>query len=111
MDLLIAPSGVAAFSGPSHRSSYRSAKSLHLTSTNSEGQEKLTISLEKPLGLILEEIDEAENRGVVVAEVNEDGSAFSCEEKDDLIGMVLTSVMGKSVTNLGFDGRCSSAIC
>ena len=61
------------------------------------------VSLDKPLGMILEEVEEGTAKGVTVTGLREDGSAISSDFKDQLVGLRLVSVMGKSVTNLMFD--------
>jgi hypothetical protein len=63
----------------------------------------LSVSLEKPLGLVLEEVEEGQPRGVFVLELGEDGSAAASEWKDQLVGLRLASVMGQNVQNLDFD--------
>ena len=68
----------------------------------------LTVSLEKPLGIILEEVEVGAAKGVYVASVKEEGSAFNSDVKDLMIGMALKSVMGTSVRDLTFDGRFCS---
>ena len=61
----------------------------------------LTLSLEKPLGMILEEVEEGAAKGVVVQEVGEGGSAFEYAEK--ITGLKVATVMGADVTALDFD--------
>jgi hypothetical protein len=63
----------------------------------------LVVSLDKPLGMILEEFEEGEAKGATVTGLQEDGSAFSSEFKDQLVGLRLVSVMGESVSDLMFD--------
>lgn len=62
----------------------------------------LSLALEKPLGLILEEADDGTG-GVVVTAVNEGGSAFDIPEKEQLIGSKIGSVMGLDVSASSFD--------
>lgn len=61
------------------------------------------VTLEKPLGLILEEVQEGEALGVKVTGIRDDGSASKSDYKDRLIGLRLESVMGTPVNNLLFD--------
>lgn len=75
---------------------------LELSSTSTE-QSLLSVELEKPLGVILEEIEEGQPKGVYVLELAEDGSAAASEFKDQLVGLQLAKVMGTDVTNLDFD--------
>ena len=66
-------------------------------------QSLLSVELEKPLGVILEEVEEGQAKGVYVLELAEEGSAASSEFKDQLVGLTLANVMGTDVTNLDFD--------
>ena len=63
----------------------------------------LSIELEKPLGMILEEVEEGQAKGVYVLELADEGSAAASEYKDQLVGLPLANVMGNDVTNLDFD--------
>mmetsp|Transcript_8669 Transcript_8669/g.21333 ORF Transcript_8669/g.21333 Transcript_8669/m.21333 type:complete len:246 (-) Transcript_8669:1180-1917(-) len=63
----------------------------------------LSIELEKPLGMILEEVEEGQAKGVYVLELADEGSAAASEYKDQLVGLPLAKVMGNDVTNLDFD--------
>jgi hypothetical protein len=65
--------------------------------------ELLALELEKPLGLILEEVEEGAPKGVFVLELSEDGSAAASEYKDTLLGLRIATVMGEDVTSLAFD--------
>lgn len=60
----------------------------------------LTLTLEKPLGLILEEVESttSSTAGVIVTQVNENGSAYTSSYRDSLPQMKIKSVMGKVVT-------------
>lgn len=60
----------------------------------------ISFSLEKPLGMILEEVAEGEPKGVYVLELAEKGSATSFPE---IVGLQLETVMGEDVSNLLFD--------
>mmetsp|Transcript_108409 Transcript_108409/g.313244 ORF Transcript_108409/g.313244 Transcript_108409/m.313244 type:complete len:248 (-) Transcript_108409:57-800(-) len=70
----------------------------------------LAISLEKPMGIVLEEVEEGQAMGVYVASLNEDGSAFNSEYKDQLVGLKLVSVMGTAVDQLNFDSVMDTII-
>ena len=72
-------------------------------STTSTGKALLSVELEKPLGMILEEVEEGQAKGVFVLELAEEGSAAASEFKDQLVGLGLVKVMGNDVTNLDFD--------
>lgn len=76
--------------------------SLKVSKTPVE-QSFLSIELEKPLGVILEEVEEGQAKGVYILELAEEGSAAASEYKDQLVGLPLAKVMGTDVTNLDFD--------
>ena len=65
----------------------------------------LTVTLDKPLGVILEEVEEGAAKGVYIANLKEEGSAFNSDLKDFIIGLALKSVMGTNVRDLKFDGE------
>jgi len=65
-------------------------------------KQTLSLQLEKPLGLILEEDDET-GSGVIVTQVNEGGSAYESPQASKLIGSKVQSVMGQDVSSLSFD--------
>ena len=73
---------------------------LFSTSTD---QSLLSVELEKPLGVVLEEVQEGQAKGVYVLELAEDGSAAASEWSNQLVGLPLAKVMGTDVTNLDFD--------
>lgn len=86
----------------------RTSPSSARTTTSSLGvssteQTLLSIELEKPLGIILEEVEEGQAKGVFVLELADEGSAAASEFKDQLVGLPLAKVMGTDVTNLDFD--------
>lgn len=62
----------------------------------------LSLTLNKPLGLILEEAEDSPG-GVIVTQVNEGGSAFASPSKDALISSKIASVNGKDVSAFSFD--------
>lgn len=82
---------------PIHRTSVTTC-SLSLSSVA-----LLTIELEKPLGMILEEFEEGMPKGVKVEELSDAGSAYASEYRDQLVGLRLATVMGEDVTQIGFD--------
>jgi ferredoxin len=63
----------------------------------------LSVSLEKPLGMILEEVEEGAANGVFVKELAESGSAYASEFKDQLVGLKVARVMDDDCTSLAFD--------
>ena len=63
----------------------------------------LSVSLEKPLGIILEEVEEDSPMGVKVEELSDSGSAFNSEYKDLLVGLKVAEVMGDDCRSIGFD--------
>jgi len=62
----------------------------------------LSLTLDKPLGLILEE-SSTTNGGVVVTAVNEGGSAYDSASKDSLIQSKINLVNGIDCSTLPFD--------
>ena len=79
-----------------------SSESTVETSSNDDDR-MLSLSLEKPLGMILEEVEEGAPQGVYVLELAEDGSAATSAEKNVIVGSKLVKVMGEDVSVLGFD--------
>jgi ferredoxin len=63
----------------------------------------ISIDLEKPLGIILEEIEENAAKGVKVEELSDSGSAYASEYRNQLVGSKVMSVNGKDVTTMIFD--------
>ena len=63
----------------------------------------LTLELEKPLGMILEEVEEGAAKGVFCASLSDEGSAAASDVSDQLVGLSLSTVMGEDVTSLVFD--------
>lgn len=68
-----------------------------------ESSEFLSVVLEKPLGILLEENEENQPKGVKVEDLLDSGSAFSSEYKDQLVGLKLAKVNGEDVSSIGFD--------
>jgi len=63
----------------------------------------VSVELEKPLGIILEEVSENEAQGVKVEELSDEGSAYTCSYSKQLIGSKVTNVMDQDVTAMMFD--------
>jgi ferredoxin len=70
----------------------------------------LSLELEKPLGMILEEVEESQPKGVYIKELAEGGSASSSEYRDLLVGCKIATVMGQDVTCLDFDSVMSTIV-
>ena len=69
------------------------------TSTNNI----LSLQLEKPLGLILEEASDSDSSGVIVTQVNEGGSAYNSPSASLLPNSKIVKVMDVDVSSMGFD--------
>lgn len=78
---------------------------FHLSSSSSSSntEQLLDLSLEKPLGLLLEEVEEGQPKGVKVEELSEAGSAYASDYASDLVGLKVARVMDQDVTSLSFD--------
>jgi ferredoxin len=63
----------------------------------------LSVTLDKPLGILLEEMEEGAPKGVKVQDLNEEGSAYASEYKDQLVGLKVAKVMGKDVSSVTFE--------
>mmetsp|Transcript_27797 Transcript_27797/g.39104 ORF Transcript_27797/g.39104 Transcript_27797/m.39104 type:complete len:253 (+) Transcript_27797:79-837(+) len=63
----------------------------------------LSITLEKPLGMLLEEMEEGAPLGVKVEDLADSGSAYASQYKDQLVGLKVATVMGEDVTAFSFD--------
>lgn len=63
----------------------------------------LSVTLDKPLGLLLEEVNEGAANGVKVQDLVETGSAYASEYKDRLVGLKVAKVQGESVGRCTFD--------
>ena len=63
----------------------------------------LTMELEKPLGIILEEVVENSPEGVKVEELSDAGSAYASEYRDQLVGLKVAQVMDTDVRAMAFD--------
>ena len=80
-----------------------SSSLLRVRETNSQLAALLSMQLEKPLGIVLEEVEENAPKGVKVEELSDAGSAYASEYRDQLIGLKLAKVMDADVTNMAFD--------
>lgn len=76
------------------------ASTVLFMSTTTEST--LSLTLEKPLGLILEESEDGSG-GVIVTQVNEGGSAFESPSAEQLILSKISTVMEQDVSSLSFD--------
>jgi ferredoxin len=90
----------------------RGSAALLATSSESSSTERmqqqqqpkfLAVTLEKPLGMILEEVEEGGAKGVYVKELAEGGSAAASEWGDELVGLPVFTVMGRNVMAMDFD--------
>jgi hypothetical protein len=78
-----------------------SSLSASASSSNQADETTKTVTLTKPLGLLLEEVQEGAARGVFVQDVTETGSAFAMA--DELRGWRLAKVMDTDCSALDFD--------
>jgi len=61
------------------------------------------MTLEKPLGLLLEEIEESTPNGVKIQDVSEGGSAYRLPNKTQLVGCKILRIMGDDVSSVFFE--------
>ena len=87
----------------SSTSSSSSETMMEFTEQQQNQQKTLSVTLEKPLGMILEENVERQAQGVYVLELTDDGSAIQSDYKDQLVGMSLTKITDQDVTSMDFD--------
>ncbi len=66
-------------------------------------QAAVSLTLEKPLGLLLEELEENAPKGVKIQALSESGSAFASSLKNYLVGCKILKVMEEDVSCLPFD--------
>lgn len=59
----------------------------------------LSLELEKPLGIILEEVEEGGASGVKVEELSNSGSAYTSPYRGQLVGLKVATVMDNDVTS------------
>lgn len=101
--LVLALPAVGAFSPVFHGKQKLVSSSTLFSSADSVNTGILSVSLEKPLGMILEEVEEGAANGVFVKELADSGSAYASAYKDKLVGLKLSRVMEDDVTSLTFD--------
>ena len=70
-----------------------------LESSTSRLHSLLSLDLEKPLGIILEEVEEGGSEGVKVEELSDSGSAYASAYRDNLVGLKVARVMDSDVTS------------
>ena len=63
----------------------------------------ISLQLDKPLGLLLEEVEENSPSGVKIQELSEGGSASSSPYKDQLLGSKILKVSGEDVSSVTFE--------
>ena len=105
IDQTLSLGGGAAAEQSARRPDRRAASAtvLSMSSTpSSVDSALLSLSLEKPLGLILEEAEDGAG-GVIVTQVNEGGSAHDSPYKEQLVQSKIGAVMGTDVSTLSFD--------
>jgi 2Fe-2S ferredoxin len=102
--IVVASLGVVDSFGPP-LSMHPSSSSLRMSSSDTTATTTtlLQVTLEKPLGMILEEVEEGQPHGVYVKVLADEGSAISSQYKDQLVGLKLATVMEQDVTGLTFD--------
>eukprot|EP00542_Grammatophora_oceanica_P015796 CAMPEP_0194033004 /NCGR_PEP_ID=MMETSP0009_2-20130614/5825_1 /TAXON_ID=210454 /ORGANISM="Grammatophora oceanica, Strain CCMP 410" /LENGTH=246 /DNA_ID=CAMNT_0038673603 /DNA_START=20 /DNA_END=760 /DNA_ORIENTATION=+ len=93
----------AAFSSQPSFGGSRSRPSSVILHSSSTTTDVLSLKLEKPLGMILEEVEEGAPKGVKVQELADSGSAYASEYRDKLTGLMVASVMGQDCQSIGFD--------
>jgi len=79
----------------------QSESKLAAATESGTSSDVLSLSLPKPLGMILEEVEEGASKGVFIKEVGEEGSASAYTDK--ILGAKLAYVQGEDVTALAFD--------
>jgi ferredoxin len=99
---------VQGFGGTNYHHHHHVRTKAILFSSQSRGtelrSETLTVTLDKPLGLILEEVQEGSSpQGVKVQELLDSGSAYASEYKDQLLGLKLSYVQGTDVSCSTFE--------
>ncbi|GKY99348.1 hypothetical protein MPSEU_000889900 [Mayamaea pseudoterrestris] len=101
--LLVARTECFVLSSPNarHIQLFQSDGEAAATTTEHQEQQLLSLSLPKPLGILLEEMEEGTSNGVIIQQVDPGGSAF--EHADQLQGKQLAFVQGTNVTRLAFD--------
>ncbi len=82
------------------------AAAAAVAGTSSSLHAYLNLELEKPLGIILEEMEEGGSEGVKVEELSDAGSAYASQYRDQLVGLKIAKVMDNDVTSK-FSDVCS----
>jgi ferredoxin len=110
MMLLLSPLANSFFVGTNSVSSVKRDVMLFSSSSSSSSSTDvaqtattLSLTLEKPLGMVLEEMEENQPKGVYVLDLADEGSAIKSPYKDQLVGLPLTKVMDVDVTAFDFD--------
>ena len=88
---------------PARVSSLTSSSSSSSVDSSETSSSVFSVSLEKPLGLILEEVQEGQACGVYVKELAEAGSALAYPRPEQIVGATLSKVGGTDVTASDFD--------
>jgi hypothetical protein len=91
--------GAEAFSPLNLRTATSSRNAANTLQSSSKLNALLSLELEKPLGIILEEMEEGGSEGVRVEELADSGSAYSSEYRDTLVGLKIAQVMDSDVTS------------
>lgn len=92
-----------AFTAVQPTLSRKNASPLLSSAETEQAQSVLSVSWEKPLGMILEEVEEGAAKGVYVLGLAEEGAAAEAPEKDQIVGSMLKTVMREDVTSITFD--------
>lgn len=103
VSLLVLASSSSAFMPQSPIAKSANANTDGVAATTSLFASLLSLELEKPLGILLEEVEEGQPMGVKVEELSDAGSAAASEYADKLVGLKVASVMGEDVTAISFD--------
>lgn len=82
---------------------FTSTPSASSSSSLASSPKLLDLTLEKPLGILLEEVEEGTPSGVQVEELSEAGSAFQSPYQSQLLGRKVARVMDQDVTQMSFD--------
>lgn len=70
-----------------------------IASSSSHLNALLSLDLEKPLGLILEENVEGGSEGVKVEQLSDSGSAYASAYREKLVGLKIAKIMDNDVTS------------
>jgi len=98
--IVLSSQHVESFTSPS---TFIGKSTKQFSSSSSCLHSLLSLDLEKPLGIILEEIEEGGSEGVKVEELSDAGSAYASPYRDSLVGLKIARVMDNDVTNMTFD--------